>query len=150
MTSRNLWLTFFFCCAAAGALAQEEMAGVDPEDEVIHLDKTDEERDPASSFRPPEMDANRDPGVMWIGRTFNPGVKSFFGLPVALTPEDLRAAEIDVAIFGAPVDMGVGMRGAGKGPDALRANITGTGNSGGLPHMHVGVAWKRALRAVLT
>jgi agmatinase len=131
-----------------GALAQEDLAGVDPEDEVIHLDATDEDRDPSSGRRPDDMDAGREPGVMWIGRTFRPGVKSFFGLPVALTPEDLRAAEVDVAIFGAPIDMGVGMRGAGKGPDALRANITGTGSSGALPHMHVGVAWKRELTAV--
>ena len=30
------------------------------------------------------------------------GIHTFFKLPVALTPEDLKAGEIDVAIFGAP------------------------------------------------
>ena len=69
-------------------------------------------------------------------------------LPIALTQEDLRAAEVDVALFGAPIDMGVGMRGAGKGPAALRASLGNTSPNGSLPHMHVGVAWKKELVAV--
>ena len=72
---------------------------------------------------------------------------TFFQLPVALTPEDLRAADVDVAIIGAPVDMGINMRGAAKGPAAIRASMAVT-PGGELPHMHVGVAWKRELTAV--
>lgn len=130
-------------------LAQDPLAGIDPDDEVIHLDPSDEQRDPWSQLRDTSNDAEREPGLMPVGRLWNPGVQSFFRLPLAMTPEDLRAANVDVAILGAPVDMGIGFRGAGKGPDALRANITGYGaSSGTLPHMHVGVAWKQSLVVV--
>jgi agmatinase len=133
--------------AVSTLLAQDEMAGVDPDDEVIYLDTSDERRDPWSSIRNTEEDAEREPGLIQIGRMRRSGVRSFFGLPVALTPEDLRAAKVDVAVIGAPLDMGVGMRGAGEGPSALRAAMRGA-SGGGLPHMHVGVAWKRELVAV--
>jgi len=132
---------------ATGGYAQDEMAGVDPDDSVIQLDTTDETRDPWSQLRDASDDANRDPGLIQIGRLRQPGVRSFFGLPVALTQEDLRAAEVDIAVIGAPIDMGVGMRGAGEGPSALRAAMRGA-SGGGRPHMHVGVAWKRELVAV--
>ncbi len=125
--------------------AQDEQ---DPDEAVIRLDPNDPDIDPWNQLRDTSEDAEREPGLIQIGRLWQPGVQSFFGLPIALTKDDLAAAEVDVALIGAPVDMGVGMRGAGKGPAALRANITGTGNGGGLPHMHVGVAWKRELVAV--
>jgi agmatinase len=127
--------------------AQDEMAGVDPDDAVILLDTTDEDRDPMSSLRDTADDAERDPGLIQIGRLGRPGVRSFFGLPVALTQEDLRAAKVDVAVLGAPLDTGVGMRGAGEGPSALRAAMRGA-SGGRNPHMHVGVAWRRELVAV--
>jgi len=133
--------------AAATVSAQDVMAGSDPDDAVIKLDTSDENRDPWSSIRDTSGDAQREPGLIQIGRLWRPGVRSFFGLPVALTPEDLRAANVDVAVIGAPIDMGVGMRGAGEGPSALRAAMRGA-SGGGRPHMHVGVAWKRELVAV--
>jgi agmatinase len=42
------------------------------------------------------------------------------GVPVCLTPEDLRAGNVDVAVVGAPVDSGIGHRGASFGPRAIR------------------------------
>jgi agmatinase len=75
------------------------------------------------------------------------GVRTFFQLPVALTPADLIAGKVDVAIMGAPIDMGIGMRGAANGPTSLRAGI-GVVPSGDLEHIHVGVAWKQELIAV--
>ena len=42
----------------------------------------------------------------------NVGINTFFKLPVALTPEDLVAGEIDVAIFGAPTGALPGSHGA--------------------------------------
>ena len=128
-------------------MAQDDMAGVDSDDAAILLDTTDEERDPWLSIRDSSNDAKREPGLIQVGRMGRPGVSTFFGLPVALTQEDLRAAEVDVAVIGAPVDMGVGMRGAGEGPSALRAAMRGA-SGGGNPHMHVGVAWRRELVAV--
>ena len=128
--------------------AQEEpLAGVDPDDEVIYLDTSDERRDPWDQLRDTDDDAAREPGLIQIGRLGRPGVRSFFGLPVALTQEDLRAANVDVAIMGAPIDMGFGWRGAGEGPSALRGQLRG-GSASSLPHMHVGVAWKQELVAV--
>ncbi|MBJ90011.1 MAG: arginase [Woeseia sp.] len=127
--------------------AQDELAGVDPDDEVIYLDTSDERRDPWSSLRDTDKDAKRDAGLIQIGRLGRPGVRSFFGLPVALTQEDLRAANVDVAIFGAPIDMGFGYRGTGEGPSALRGTLR-LGGLSNLPHMHVGVAWKEELIAV--
>ena len=135
---------------SALALSQEPLTVVDPEDRFIPLDNDSEDRDPWAMMRDMSQFPEREPGLIPTGRLWAPGVKSFFGLPIALTPEDLEAAEVDVVIMGAPIDMGYGFRGAGKGPDALRAGIIGldSSNSGNLPHMHVGVAWKRSLVAV--
>ena len=44
----------------------------------------------------------------------------FAGAPVAIYPEDLVAGNVDVAIVGAPLDMGSYYRGAGFGPMAMR------------------------------
>jgi agmatinase len=42
------------------------------------------------------------------------------GLPVCLTPDDLREGKVDAAIIGAPMDSGIGHRGAAFGPAAIR------------------------------
>src|SRR3989442_5070492 len=57
----------------------------------------DREPGPFSPHRQPR-------GPAWLG------IPTFFKLPIALTPDDLRAGKVDVAIFGAPLDMGIGMR----------------------------------------
>ena len=141
------WALVVGIALASGLRAQEELAGVDPDDEVIRLDTTDEERDPWSSLRDTTNDAGREPGLVQVGRLGRAGVRTFFGLPVALTQEDLKAAEVDVAVLGAPVDFGVGLRGAGEGPRAVRAAMRG-GSGSRLPHMHVGISWARELTAV--
>jgi arginase family enzyme len=53
------------------------------------------------------------------------GIPTFASAPVALTPADLRAGKVDVAILGAPIDMGSGFRGARGGPLALRTTRGG-------------------------
>ncbi|MCG8414082.1 MAG: agmatinase family protein, partial [Pseudomonadales bacterium] len=100
-----------------------------------------------SQLRDTSDDPAREPGPIFPGRLRNPGVQSFFQLPIAINQQDLIAGEVDVAILGAEIDMGVGMRGAGEGPNALRSNL-GIGGGGSLPHMHTGVAWKQELNAV--
>jgi len=50
------------------------------------------------------------------------GIATFMGLPLALTPEDLKAGQVEVAIVGAPVDTSVGHRGAQYGPRYIRAD----------------------------
>ena len=84
----------------------------------------------------------REPGPIDIQRMpfgfgFN-GIPTFFRLPVALTPEDLKAGDVDVAFLGAHTDMGMGSRGASRGPNALR-NTEGDYVSWGLASMsHMG------------
>ena len=55
------------------------------------------------------------------------GIPTFFKLPIALTPEDLEAGDVDVAIIGAHTDMGGGYRGAAWGPMAFRASPSTVG-----------------------
>ncbi len=100
-----------------------------------------------SQLRDTSDDPAREPGPFYPGRLRNAGVQSFFQLPIAINQEDLRVGEVDVAVLGAEIDMGVGMRGAGEGPNALRSSL-GVGGGGGLPHMHTGVSWKQELNAV--
>jgi formimidoylglutamase len=103
--------------------------------------------DPWSQLRDTSSDPDREPGPFFPGRLSNAGVLTFFDLPVAVNQADLIAGEVDVAIMGAQIDMGVGMRGAKYGPGSLRESLPVLG-VGKLPHMHVGVAWQRVLRAV--
>jgi agmatinase len=67
----------------------------------------------------------REPGPIDVQRTpFGmdwQGIPTFFHQRIALTPEDLKAGKVDVAILGAHTDMGTGMRGAAHGPRAFRA-----------------------------
>ncbi len=131
-----------------GAQDEGDAQPNDPEAAIIRLDPNAENLDVWSQLRDTSNDAAREPGLIPTGRLRRPGVLTFFQLPLALTPEDLRAANVDVAILGAPVDMGFRMRGARQGPPALRASIGVSESSGNLPHIHVGVAWKRELVAV--
>ena len=95
--------------------------GVKP---VIPLDKDDptynlwkKRRDDLNEGRKPgEINIQRYPGGF-----AQMGIPTFFRLPIALTPEDLKASQVEVAILGAYNDMGFGSRGASFGPQAFRA-----------------------------
>jgi len=66
-------------------------------------------------LRPRSMDPAREPGPIALGRYDGyGGPPTFGGYPLALTMEDLVAAEVDVAILGAPLNMGSGWRDSGK------------------------------------
>ena len=119
------------------------------DDNGIPLNADDPSFDLWSQLRDSSLDPNREPGPFYPGRLRSPGVLTFFRLPIALTPADLQAGQVDVAIMGAPIDMGVGMRGAGNGPKSLRESL-GVLDGGGLPHMHTGVAWKQVLTAAIS
>jgi len=97
---------------------------------VIPLDT----KDPAYNvWQTPRKDLmkGREPGPINIQRFPGGagwfGIPTFFKLPVALTPEDLKAGNVDVAIFGAYTDMGGGTRGAAWGPMAFRASPSTVG-----------------------
>ena len=118
--------------------AQQDSAqeAPDPEAAIIRLDPNDPNlevwRDRDISNDPP-----REPGPIQVG-----SVLTFFGLPIARTIEDLVAGEVEVAFMGAPVDMGVGFRGAGEGPTAFRAMRRSVGS------METMVRWRSELTAV--
>ena len=56
----------------------------------------------------PDLQGDRPPGLIDLRRyMFQLGMvgpQSFVGAPFALTPEDLKAANVDVAILGAGID----------------------------------------------
>jgi len=80
--------------------------------------------------RPQELNPKRAPGPINLSRYMEArsGIPTFANAPVALTPEDLKAGKVDIAIVGAPLDMGSGYRGAKGGPLALRAVGGAAGN----------------------
>ena len=73
-----------------------------------------------------DLSEGREPGPINIQRYAGgagwQGIPTFFKLPIALTPEDLMAGDVDIAIIGAHTDMGGGYRGAAWGPNAMRAS----------------------------
>lgn len=90
--------------------------GVEP---VIPLNKDDPTFDMWKKKRE-DLSKGREPGPINIqrypgGMAFQ-GIPTFFKLPVALTPQDLSAGNVDVAIISAHTDMGMGVRGAITGP----------------------------------
>jgi arginase family enzyme len=65
--------------------------------------------------RPRSMDPERESGPVALGRYDGyGGPPTFGGHPLALTKEDLVAGEVDVAILGAPLNMGSGWRDSGE------------------------------------
>lgn len=69
------------------------------------------------------------------------GIQTFLKLPVCLTPEDLRAGQIDVAIGGVPWDGTQATRsGTNLGPMHIRmADYLWGGGGDGRPHLHTRV-----------
>ena len=89
-----------------------------------------------------DLQGDRPPGLINLNRypiaLGSHGIATFLQRPVALTPADLKAAEVDVAIVGAGLDFSGGMRGAAFGPRALRSHDMYLPNvAEGLPHTHV-------------
>ena len=107
---------------------------------VIPLDKGDPSYNSWRTLRDFSKDPKREPGIINlqkydVGMSYN-AMPTFFNLPVALTPEDLKASKVDVAIIGAVPDMGTGMRGAAHGPNAVRNSQVYGGYGMRQPHMH--------------
>ena len=125
----------------------QELAAFNPETDMAAIPLNTEDRgfNGWKTLRPKEFDTPREDGPININRYLREGPKlgipTFFNLPIALTPADLVAGEIDVAIMGIGLDMGTGFRGAAFGPRALRTGSIygGTGMSN-LPHMHTQVS----------
>ena len=74
--------------------------------------------------RPKSLNPYREPGPFsvsyYMGDYGSTGIRTFANAPVAVYPEDLIAGKVDVAIVGAPLDMGSYYRGQRFGPQAMR------------------------------
>ena len=108
---------------------------------VIPMDTDDPIYDAWKLIRD-NLSEGREPGPIDIQRQpfslgFN-GIPTFFRLPVALTPEDLKAGDVDIAFLGAHTDMGMGVRGASQGPNALRASLGDYASYGLASMSHMG------------
>lgn len=86
--------------------------------------------------RPEFLNPRREPGPINLsyylrsanqGGVYTGGISTFAGAPVAIYPEDLVAGHVDVAMVGAPLDMGSGYRGAKGGPTAMRSQYGAAG-----------------------
>ncbi|MDZ4731573.1 MAG: arginase family protein [Xanthomonadales bacterium] len=96
--------------------------------------------------RPQSMDPEREPGPIKLGRyDGNGGPRTFGGHPLALTPADLIAGEVDVAILGAPLNMGSGWRDSGG---RATAELRLLGRSMGGPDQYVQVNSSKILNIV--
>ena len=102
-------------------------------------------------------DPERKPGPIELNRyvataTAPAGIPTFMRWPVALTPEDLIAGEVDVAAIGAPIDLTLARRGAAFGPLGLRTAEqylpAGPGGNLAFQHSHVGVRPWEVLKCV--
>jgi agmatinase len=91
---------------------------------AIQLDPDDPLVDVRAMYRDVRDNPPRAPGPININRTLGglgyQGIPTFFRAPVALTPEDLKAGQVDVAFIGASIDQTVGQRGTAFAPQAVR------------------------------
>jgi agmatinase len=89
---------------------------------VIPLNTESEEFNAWKAMQPRSLATQREPGPIDLSYYANgySGIRTFADAPVAIYPEDLVAGNVDVAIVGAPLDMGSYYRGQGFGPQAIR------------------------------
>ncbi|MFK7830695.1 MAG: agmatinase family protein [Congregibacter sp.] len=111
----------------------EDASKFNPETDMaaIPLNTEAEEFNSWKLMNPRALATQREPGPInlsyYAGRQRS-GIRTFAGAPVAIYPEDLVAGEVDVAIVGAPLDMGTFYRGQRFGPEAMRRGYFQGGN----------------------
>ncbi|WP_194743998.1 agmatinase family protein [Thermaurantiacus tibetensis] len=108
-----------------GMMAVVEAGKFDPARDLaaIPLAIESEEFNAWKTMRPRTLNRQREPGPIHLSyymSQFSGGIATFAGAPVAIYPEDLEAGRVDVAIVGAPLDMGSGYRGARYAPAYMR------------------------------
>ncbi|MEE4109720.1 MAG: agmatinase family protein, partial [Halieaceae bacterium] len=71
---------------------------------------------------PKALNRKREPGPIHLSyyAAQRGGIATFANAPLAIYPEDLIAGDVDIAIVGAPLDMGSYYRGQRFGPQAMR------------------------------
>lgn len=137
-----------------GTIAPEDGDTLDPEDQkTVALDMKDPSGEVWKVLRE-DLGKDREPGPINI-RRFSGGmpwisIPTFFNLPVALTPQDLKAGEIEVAILGA--EFYNSARVQSYGPTELRANTRSSvyhpWGDWEMPHLDSGLKAFQELRVV--
>ena len=150
---RRILFFVTFLLVGNGAWTQQQQEEQEDDRGVIRLNPNDPTLDAWKELRDTSNDPKREPGPINIQRMSGgqgwTGIPTFFMLPVALTPEDVTVGEVDVAIMGALLDTGSGMRGAAFGPKTLRGSDKYLGwGSWSDPHLHVMVDWMQDLTVV--
>ena len=124
--------------------------GVDP---IIRLNPDDPTFDIWKKIRE-DISEGREPGPINVQRFVGgmpwEGIPTFFHLPVALTPEDLKVGEVEVAIFGAEL---IGdMRARSYGPQEMRnphrSEVYHNWGAFTMPELDTGLNWAKDLTVV--
>ena len=162
MKSKYLLSTLALLSIATGSQAQNLGAAdtpeeIDPIDEgdpaIVRLNPDDPTFDVWRRFRD-DLQEGRDPGPINVQRYDGgvpwAGIPTFFHLPIALTPEDLRVGKVEVAIFGAEL---IGdMRARTYGPQEMRnphrSEVYHNWGSFVMPELDSGVAALQELTVV--
>ncbi len=127
---------------------------IDPGQEaVVHLNPDDPSFNAWKAMRD-DLSEGREPGPINVQRYKGNfpwvGIPTFFHLPIALTPEDLKAGEVDAAIMGAEV-VG-GMRARTWGPAEMRnprqSEVYHLWGDWAMPPLDSGVTWEHELHVV--
>ena len=105
----KLILTLFIGAICGFLMAQDKpKKNIQP---TIPMDIGDPNKDLWKTFRE-DLQGDRPPGLINIQRLYGGtgfmGMPTFFQTDVALTPADLEAGNVDVAIMGGLTDMGAG------------------------------------------
>jgi agmatinase len=108
-----------------GMMTVVEAGKFNPETDMasIPLNTEAEDFNGWKTMQPKSLNPYREPGpfsVHYYANHRRSGIRTFAGAPIAIYPEDLIAGKVDVAIVGAPLDMGSYYRGQGWGPMAMR------------------------------
>ncbi|MDP5070714.1 MAG: agmatinase family protein, partial [Congregibacter sp.] len=111
----------------------EDASKFNPETDLaaIPLNTESEDFNSWKLMNPKALATQREPGpinLSYYAGGGRGGVQTFAGAPVAIYPEDLVAGDVEVAIVGAPLDMGSYYRGQRFGPQAMRTGYFGAGN----------------------
>lgn len=107
-----------------GMMAVVEARKFNPETDMssIPLNTDSEEFNSWKVMQPRALNRQREPGPFTVNYYANGrgGIRTFARAPIAVYPEDLIAGKVDIAIVGAPLDMGSYHRGQRFGPMAIR------------------------------
>ena len=133
--------------------AWAQISAVDEKEGIIRLDTQDPGYDMWKMVRK-DLSAGRDPGPINVQRLEGGlpwiGIPTFFHLPVALTPEDLKVGQVEVALMGAEL---VGdMRARTWGPSEMRnprqSEIYHLWGKANMPELDSGIAALNELTVV--